>query len=40
MASNGADGLFSEGWMFYVVIALIILIAPITFGTAKRRDWI
>jgi hypothetical protein len=32
--------LFSEAWMFYVMSALIILIAPITIGTAKRRDWI
>ena len=40
MGMNFKLGLFSETWMFYVVIALIIAIAPITIGTAKLRDWI
>jgi hypothetical protein len=35
MGMNLKVGLFSESWMFYVVIALIILIAPITIGTAN-----
>jgi Mg2+ and Co2+ transporter CorA len=40
MGMNFKVGLFGETWMFYVVIALIILIAPITIGAAKFRDWI
>ena len=40
MGMNFKVGLFSETWMFYIVIALIIAIAPITIGTAKRYDWI
>jgi len=40
MGMNFKVGLFNENWIFYVVLALIILIAPITIGTAKRYDWI
>lgn len=40
MGMNFKVGLFSEEWMFYVVIALILSIAPIIIGTAKRYDWI
>jgi magnesium transporter len=40
MGMNFKVGFFSEVWMFYVVIALILSIAPITFGVAKQRNWI
>jgi magnesium transporter len=40
MGMNFKLGFFNESWMFYVVIALIIAIAPIVIGAAKLRDWI
>jgi Mg2+ and Co2+ transporter CorA len=40
MGMNFKVGLFSEAWMFYVVVAVVITIAPITFGVAKLREWI
>ena len=27
-------------WLFWVVVAVIIAVAPLTFGIAKLRDWI
>jgi magnesium transporter len=40
MGMNFKVGLFSETWLFYVVVAVIIAIAPITIGAAKLRNWI
>jgi len=40
MGMNFKVGLFDEQWMFYVVVAAICLIAPVTVGVAKTRDWI
>jgi magnesium transporter len=40
MGMNFKVGLFSETWLFYVVVASIIAIAPITIGAAKLRNWI
>jgi hypothetical protein len=40
MGMNFKVGLFSETWLFYVVVAVMIAIAPITIGAAKLRNWI
>jgi magnesium transporter len=40
MGMNFQIGLFQISWVFYVVIATIVLIAPLTFGVAKLRNWI
>jgi Mg2+ and Co2+ transporter CorA len=40
MGMNFRVGLFNETVLFWVVIALIIAIAPITVGIAKAKDWI
>ncbi len=40
MGMNFKVGLFQETWMFWVVIAVIVLVAPITVGIAKARSWI
>ncbi len=40
MGMNFKVGLFDEPVLFWVVLGLIALIAPITIGFAKRWDWI
>jgi magnesium transporter len=40
MGMNFKVGLFEANWVFYLVIALILAIAPTTFGVARRRGWI
>ena len=40
MGMNFKVGLFDEAVLFWVVVALIASIAPITIGLAKRWDWI
>jgi Mg2+ and Co2+ transporter CorA len=40
MGMNFKIGLFNTTWPFWVVVAVIIAIAPLTFGIAKLRDWI
>jgi Mg2+ and Co2+ transporter CorA len=40
MGMNFKVGLFDETILFWVVLAAIIAIAPITIGFAKTRDWI
>ena len=40
MGMNFQVGLFSDAWLFWVTVAVIIAIAPLTFGIAKRRRWI
>jgi len=40
MGMNFKVGLFEANWIFYVVIALILAIAPTTVGVARRRSWI
>jgi Mg2+ and Co2+ transporter CorA len=37
---NFKVGLFQDTWIFWVVIAVIVLVAPVTFGVAKARSWI
>jgi hypothetical protein len=40
MGMNFRVGLFQATWLFYVVDALIIAIAPVILFLAKRRAWI
>jgi magnesium transporter len=40
MGMNFKVGLFNTTWLFWVVVAVIIAVAPLTFGIAKLRDWI
>jgi magnesium transporter len=40
MGMNFKVGLFDEARLFWLVVAVIVLIAPITIGAAKRRNWI
>ena len=40
MGMNFQVGLFSVAWGFYVVLALIGLIAAVTLAIAKAREWI
>ena len=40
MGMNFRVGLFDATWMFYVVVALILAVAPLTLFLAKRRSWI
>jgi magnesium transporter len=40
MGMNFKVGLFSYTWLFWVVLATIVAIAPATVGVAKQRRWI
>ena len=40
MGMNFEVGIFDRAAMFWVVLALIVAVAPITLGVAKLRDWI
>jgi magnesium transporter len=40
MGMNFKIGLFEDSWVFYLVVALILTIAPLTVGIAKLREWI
>ena len=40
MGMNFKVGIFDRAAMFWVVLALIIAVAPITLGVAKLRNWI
>ena len=40
MGMNFKVGLFEHTSLFWVVVAVIIAVAPLTFGIAKLRDWI
>jgi magnesium transporter len=40
MGMNFKVGLFDEAFLFWVVLGLIVAIAPITFALAKQRTWI
>jgi len=37
---NFKVGLFTHTWLFWVVLGLIIAIASLTLGVARRRRWI
>jgi magnesium transporter len=40
MGMNFKVGLFEDSWAFYLVLVLILAIAPLTVGVAKMREWI
>ena len=40
MGMNFKVGLFQDTWIFWIVIAVIVLIAPLTIAIAKIRHWI
>lgn len=40
MGMNFHVGLFDTSWVFYVVVALIIAVAPLTLLLARGRSWI
>ena len=40
MGMNFQVGLFEQAWIFWVVIALMVLLAGATLYVAKRRDWL
>jgi Mg2+ and Co2+ transporter CorA len=40
MGMNFKVRLFEDSWMFYVVLAVILALAPLTVAIAKMRDWI
>ena len=40
MGMNFKVGLFEEPMLFWVVIAVIVAVAPVTLGIAKLRQWI
>ena len=40
MGMNFKIGLFANGSLFWVVVAVIVAVAPLTIGVAKLRHWI
>jgi magnesium transporter len=40
MGMNFKIGLFEQNWVFYVVLALILGLVPLTLAVAKTREWI
>ena len=40
MGMNFKVGLFEEPMVFWVVVAVIIAVAPVTLGLARARDWL
>ena len=40
MGMNFQVGLFDYAWLYWVAVAAIVAIAPLTFGIAKRLHWI
>ena len=40
MGMNFQVGLFDEAKLYWVVVAVIVLIAPLTLGIARQREWI
>ena len=40
MGMNFKVGLFQHAWIFWAVIAIIVLVAPLVVGIAKRNEWI
>jgi magnesium transporter len=40
MGMNFKVGLFDASWGFYVVVAVVIAVAPVAVALAKLRDWI
>jgi Mg2+ and Co2+ transporter CorA len=40
MGMNFQVGLFDNAWLFWVTVAAIIAVAPLTLGIAKAKQWI
>jgi Mg2+ and Co2+ transporter CorA len=40
MGMNFKVGLFKNTSLFWVVVGVIVAVAPATFGIAKKRGWI
>jgi magnesium transporter len=40
MGMNFKVGLFGHPWLFWVVVAVIVAVAPLTLGVARLRHWI
>src|ERR671910_3252550 len=40
MGMNFQVGLFDSAWLFWVIVAGIIAVAPLTLGVAKAKRWI
>lgn len=40
MGMNFEIGLFDTAWLFWVILAAIIAVAPLTLGVAKAKQWI
>ena len=40
MGMNFQVGLFDNAKLYWVVVAVIVLIAPLTLGIARQREWI
>ena len=40
MGMNFKVGLFEATWAFYLILALVLAIALVTVGVARRRSWI
>lgn len=40
MGMNFQIGLFDRAWLFWVIVAAIIAVAPLTLGVAKAKQWI
>jgi Mg2+ and Co2+ transporter CorA len=40
MGMNFKVGLFERASMFWIVVGVIVAIAPLAVGVAKQRDWI
>ena len=40
MGMNFKVGFFDNAALFWVVVAVIVAVAPVTIGVAKLRDWI
>jgi magnesium transporter len=40
MGMNFQVGLFDNAWLFWVIVAAIIAVAPLTLGIAKAKQWI
>jgi magnesium transporter len=39
MGMNFRVGIFDRTWLFWVIVALIVAVAPLTLGVAKARKW-
>ncbi len=40
MGMNFKVGLFDHAMVFWIVVAVTVLVAPLTIGVAKQREWI